>query len=241
MGSGDGVGEVADDAGGAGLGADDAEDVLADEAFGEVGDDDGEVHGLGSGADDGDGLRVEFGIEDDGCPLLHGATHEQDRLGDGGGLIEQGGVGDVEAGEVLDDLLEVEQGFEAALGDLGLVWGVGGVPGGVLDEVAADHGGGDRVKVALADHLLAHDVLAGDRAEFVEDFGLGAAGGQVESVDLDGGRDGGSRERFEGVVAEFGEHGLRVIGAGTDVAVREGARGVPGGRCGVRERTGVGE
>ena len=155
----DGLGEVADGAGGAGLGADDAEDVFADETFGEVGDGDAEVHGLGTGADDGDGLRVEFGVEDDGCPLLHGATHEQDRLGDGGGFIEEGGIGDVEAGEVLDDLLEVQQRFESALGDLGLVGGVGGVPGGVLDQVAADDGRGDRVVVALADELGAHDVL----------------------------------------------------------------------------------
>src|SRR5699024_8556322 len=101
MGAGDGFGEVADGAGGAGLGADDAEDVLAHEALGEVGDGDAEVHGPGAGADDGDGLRVEFGVEDDGGPLLHGPTHEQDRLGDGGGLVEEGGVGDVEAGEVL--------------------------------------------------------------------------------------------------------------------------------------------
>src|SRR5699024_3063936 len=92
---------------------------------------------------------VELGVEDDGGPLLHGPAHEQDRLGDGGGLIEEGGVGDVETGEVLDDLLEVQQRLEPTLGDLGLVRGVGGVPGGVLDEVAADDGRGDRVKVAL--------------------------------------------------------------------------------------------
>jgi hypothetical protein len=181
VGTGHGLGEVADGAGGAGLGADDAEDVFADEAFGEVGDGDAEVHGLGPGADDGDGLRVELGVEDDGCPLLHGSTHEQDRLGDGGGLIEEGGVGDVEAGEVLDDLLEVQQRFESALGDLGLVGGVGGVPGGVLHEVAADHGGGDRVVVALADELGAHDVLGSQVPEVGEHFEFGAAGGRSRS------------------------------------------------------------
>ena len=223
----DGFGEVADGAGGAGLGADDAEDVFADEAFGEVGDGDAEVHSLGAGTDDGDGLRVEFGIEDDGCPLLHGTTHQQDRLGDGGGLIEEGGIGDVEAGEVLDDLLEVQQRLEPALGDLGLVRRVGGVPGGVLDQVAADDGRGDRVVVALADELGAHDVLTGEFAQVVQHLELRAACGQVELFVLDGFGDGGARECFEGVIAEFGEHGLGVIGAGADVAVGEGACGVP--------------
>src|SRR5699024_11687461 len=101
--------------------------------------------------------------------------HEQDRLGDGGGLIEEGGVGDVETGEVLDDLLEVQQRLEPTLGDLGLVRGVGGVPGGVLDEVAADDGRGDRVKVALADELGAHEVLAGQVAQIGEYVVLGWA------------------------------------------------------------------
>jgi hypothetical protein len=225
--AGHSLGEVADGAGGAGLGTHDAEDVFADEALCEVSDGDAEVHGLGPGADDGDGLRMEFGVEDDGCPLLHGSTHEQDRLGDGGGLIEQRGVGDVEAGEVLDDLLEVQQCFEPTLGDLGLVGGVGGVPGGVLHQVAADHGGRDRVVVALTDELSAHDVLAGKVAQIGEDVEFGAAGRQVELFVLDGFRDGGTRERFERIIAEFGEHGLDVVGAGADVAVGEGARGVP--------------
>src|SRR5699024_4331362 len=205
-------------------------DVLAHEAFGEVGDGDAEIHGPCSGTDDGDGLRVEFGVEDDGGPLLHGPTHEQDRLGDGGGLIEEGGVGDVEAGEVLDDLLEVQQRLEPALGDLGLVRGGGGVPGGVLDEVAADDGRGDRVEVALADELGAHDVLAGQVAQIGEDVVFGAAGREVELLVLDRGGDGRGREGGQRIVAEFGEHGLDVIGAGSDVAVGEGTRGVPG-RC----------
>jgi hypothetical protein len=225
--AGDRLGEVADGTGRAGLSADDAEDVFADEAFGEVGDGDAEVHGLGAGADDGDGLRVEFGVEDDGRPLLHGSTHEQDRLGDGGGLIEEGGVGDVEAGEVLDDLLEVEQRFEPPLGDLGLVGGVGRVPGGVLDEVAADDGRGDRVVVALADELGAHDVLVGEVAQVIEDVEFGAALRQVELFVLDRVRDGGTGERGQGVIAEFGEHGRDIVGARADVAVGEGACGVP--------------
>src|SRR5699024_8026836 len=91
------------------------------------GDGDAEVHGPGAGADDGDGLRVELGGEDDGGPLLHGPAHEQDRLGDGGGLSAEGGVGDAETGGVLDGLQEGAQRPEPAPGGGGRA---GADPGG---------------------------------------------------------------------------------------------------------------
>ena len=47
--------------------------------------------------------------------------------------------------------LEVEQHLEATLGDLGLVRRVGGVPRGVLDQVAEDHRRGERVVPAGTD------------------------------------------------------------------------------------------
>jgi hypothetical protein len=54
----------------------------------------------------------------------HGVEHGH-RLGGGGGFVEQRGVGDVEAGQVGDHGLEIEQRFEPALRDLGLVGRVG--------------------------------------------------------------------------------------------------------------------
>src|SRR5699024_12700336 len=137
-----------------------------------------------------------------------------DRAGDGGGVIGEGGVGDVETGEVLDDLLEVQQRLEPTLGDLGLVRGVGGVPGGVLDEVAADDGRGDRVKVALADELGAHDVLAGQVAQIGEAVVFGAAGREVEPLVLDRGGGGRGREGGQRNVAAVAEHAPGSIGAG---------------------------
>ncbi|CAG9942264.1 unnamed protein product [Clonostachys rosea f. rosea IK726] len=62
-------------------------------------------------------------------------------LGGGSGLIKDGGVGDLEAGQVSDHGLEVEQGLETALTDLGLVGSVAGVPRWVLEDVALDDGG----------------------------------------------------------------------------------------------------
>ena len=89
---------------------------------------------------------------------------EHHGLGGGGGLVEHGGVGDVEAGEVGDDGLEVEQGFEAALGDLGLVGGVGGVPARVFEDGALDDGRGEGAVVTLADEGAVDFVEAGDVA-----------------------------------------------------------------------------
>ncbi len=87
--------------------------------------------------------------------LAVGAPYERHRLGGRGPLVEQRGVGGRQAGEVADDGLEVDQGLEAALGDLGLVGRVGGVPARVLEHVAPDHGRGDRGVVAEPDHRLA--------------------------------------------------------------------------------------
>ena len=72
-------------------------------------------------------------------------------LGGGGGLIEERGVGELQAGEVDHHLLVVEEGLQPALADLGLVGRVGGVPGRVLEQVAQDDGRGDGAVVAGAD------------------------------------------------------------------------------------------
>ena len=105
----------------------------------QVGDEQGQSEGLGARAHHGDGLREESLVDEHdgvgGC--LAGAAHQRHRLRRGGRLVEERRACDVEPGEVGDDRLEVEQGLEAPLGDLGLVGRVGGVPGGVLQDVAA--------------------------------------------------------------------------------------------------------
>ena len=61
-------------------------------------------------------------------------------FGGGGGFIEQGSVGDFEAGEIDDHGLEIQQGFESALRNFGLVRRVLGVPAGIFEDVALNHG-----------------------------------------------------------------------------------------------------
>ena len=86
--------------------------------------------------------------------FVFAAAHQRHRLGGGGALVEQRGVGGRQPGQVADHGLEVEQRLEPALGDLRLVRRVGGVPARVLEHVAPDHRRGDRAVVAQADHRL---------------------------------------------------------------------------------------
>ena len=75
-----------------------------------------------------------------------------------GRLVEQGGVGDLESGQVHDGGLEVEQRFQAALCDFGLIGRVLGVPPWILKDVALNYAGSDRTRVphsqVAAPHLV---------------------------------------------------------------------------------------
>lgn len=87
-----------------------------------------------------------------------GRTHGHG-FGSGGGLVEERGIADLHSGQVSDHGLEVEQGLQAPLGDLGLVGGVLGVPAWVLQQVALDDRGQVRVVVAHAQVRLEDLVL----------------------------------------------------------------------------------
>ena len=58
-------------------------------------------------------------------------THHHGLSG-GGAFIQHGGVGYLQAGEISDDGLKIQQGLQPALRNLGLVRGVGGVPTGIF-------------------------------------------------------------------------------------------------------------
>ena len=114
------------------------------------------------------------------CPVLVGPAGQGHRLGDRGGLVEQARAGGRQPGQVADHGLEVEQRLEPALADLGLVRRVRGVPGRVLEHVAADHRRGDGAVVAEADHGAARVVPGGEVAQRGQRLGLGEGGRQVQ-------------------------------------------------------------
>ena len=93
-----------------------------------------------------------------------GKTH-QHGLGGGSGLVKEGGVGNVHAGEVSDHGLEVEKRLKPALGDLGLIRSVLGVPSRVLHDVPENHSGGEGAIVSHPNIGAKDLVLLGDSLE----------------------------------------------------------------------------
>ncbi len=202
-----GVGEVAviDDAavGGGILHEDAAESfefrVSGFELF-HVADGDFDAEPFGAGFDDGDGLGVAvLGDEEAGAIFVEAEAHVHG-FGGGGGFVEHAGVGEGEGGEVADHGLEIEEGFEAALGNLGLVGSVLGVPAGVFEDVAEDDGRGDGVVVAHADEGFEDFVFGGEGFDGGEGFGFAKCGREVE-------RRGEADVWGEGLVNEVVERG----------------------------------
>jgi hypothetical protein len=177
-----------------------------------------DAKGLRAGGDDLDRLGMAvFGHEEDVPAVLHREA-EVHGLGGGGAFVEERGVGDLESGEIADHGLEVEERFEPALGDLGLIRGVLGVPAGVFQDVALDDGGSNAAVVAEADVGTADDVLGGDGAELIEGVELGLDGWNGKrGLGTDDGGNGGGDQPVEGIMAEGFQHSGRLGRVGPDM------------------------
>ena len=122
--------------------------------------------------------------------LTRAAVEEHNHsLAGGGSLVEQTGVGERHTSHAGNHGLIVHQGFKTALRNLGLVRSVGGVPAGVLEDVAHDDGGSDGAVVAHTDVALVELVLLGQRTHMVEELVLAHAFWQGQRLfETDGGR-----------------------------------------------------
>ena len=133
----------------------------------------------------------------------HGHHH---RFGSAGGPVVHAGVGHVHAGQLGDHGLELEDGLQRALRDLGLVGRVAGEELAALDQGVDD----DRPVVAISARAqkagVAGGVLVAGGAEVVDDFALGLLARHVEvAVEaVLGGNDG--EEIVDGGRADLGEH-----------------------------------
>jgi len=144
------------------------------------------------------------------------------RFRGGGAFIEQRGVGDIEPGQIHHHRLEVQQRFEPALGDFGLVRGVGGVPAGILQNVAQDHGRRDAVLVAHADIGAEDLVLRGDFHEGGQHFVFAAGGGELERTPQpDLRRHRLLNHRLKARIAQQGQHVPGLFRARPNMAARE--------------------
>ena len=129
----------------------------------------------------GDRLRQALLVDEEGVRLRLGdAMRKRHRLGRGGRLVEQRGVGDIERGQIRDERLEVEKRLETPLADLRLIGRVGGIPGRILQDVALDGRRHDRAVVALADQRGQHAVLVRRLAHPIEHAAFGQRRAEIE-------------------------------------------------------------
>ena len=149
---------------------------------GEVTHDRLDAERLRARVDDLDGLRMAMVGDEEGVALLGflDAMAEHHRLGGAGALVEHGGIGDLQTGEIADHRLEVEEHFQAALRNLRLIRRVLRVPAGVLENVPLDDGRRDAVVVAKAEVTAEHLVLLRDGAELLERLELALRRRQIE-------------------------------------------------------------
>ena len=149
------------------------------------------------------GVNVVGHEEEVGFGFGH-ALGQRHGFGGGGGFIEQGGARQIHAGEIQGELLEVEQGFETALGQLGLIGGVGGVPARVFQHVAQDDVGHVGVVVAHADVALGDLVLGRIALELGQGLHFGHGGADTKRPRT---TDGGGDRLLNQIVQALGTHG----------------------------------
>ena len=157
------------------------------------------------------------------------AMQHRHRFTGGGRLVEQRCVGHFHRRQIAHHRLEVEERFEAALRDLGLVRGVGRVPAGILEHVAQDDARRDAAGVAETDERAEHLIAGGGRAQVAEEALLALAVGQIERrLQADARRNRLVDQRVERGRADDLEHLVAFGFVGTDVAGLEGFEGERG-------------
>ena len=124
-------------------------------------DDNVDAERPGAGLDDFNVLRMTVLRDEENVAafLVFEAVAHHHRFRRGGGFVEQRGVGDFEAGEVADHRLKIQQHFQSALGNLGLIRRVLSVPAGILQNVALNHRRRDAIVIALSDKRAENLIL----------------------------------------------------------------------------------
>ena len=196
---------------------------------GEIGRLDTQTERFEAGAHDGEAGRMAAVGDHHPVGTGHLGSSQRQGFGAGGAFIEQRGIRHVEPGEIGDEGLEVEQGLEPALADLGLVGRVGRVPSGILQQVALDHRRREGVVIAQADEAAHDPVAAHEFAQLRQSRLLVERGRQLERL--------AQADRFghdlvdegvERVEAETLKHGRHFSGGGAKVAGGErGGHGKP--------------
>ncbi len=187
-----------------------------------------DVQRRGAGVQHFEGLRQHI-VSDEKALRFGGRLARTQRqghgLGGGGGLVEHGGVGNIHAGEIGHQGLEVEQRLQPPLADLRLIRRVRGVPGRVLQHIALNDAGHQGVVVALADIAAHHPVAAGDAPQLAQRLSLVDGRRQIERLlATDGCRDHHAHQTRQIFSAQRRQHVLLLCRIGADVTALEGLR-----------------
>ena len=149
-------------------------------------------------------------------------VQEGHRLGRRGRLIEQRRVGHLHSRQLRHHRLKIEERFEAALRDLGLVRRVRCVPSGILHHHPQDDARGDGVVIAEADVGAERSVPARESAEAAQVMVFALRRRQVQRpLEADGRRDRFVNQRLERRCADRLEHAIAVFTRRTNVAACE--------------------
>ena len=131
-----------------------------------------------------------------------------------GGLVQQRRIRDFHPGQVHDHGLEIQQGFQATLRDLGLIGRVGGVPARIFQDVALYHRRHDGVVIAQPDIGAEYLVLCGDAAQMLVVLIFGHASRQIQRLlQADCGRNGLRDQFIDRACADFFQHRGYIVGA----------------------------
>jgi hypothetical protein len=215
--------QVANFAMGVGILQQRAEHLMLLQVFHSV-DDQVETEPFGPGLHHGNRLRVTVFVDEEQIASGLGDTLGQ-RHGLGGrrGFIQQRGVGQFQTGQVDGQLLEIQQRFEPALGNLRLVRRVSGVPTGIFQNVAQDDGRREGAVIPHADQAGPDLVLFGVAAQFGQCGYLIEGRRQVQrSVEADSRRHRLLDQLDAAAKAQAVEHRLLLGGIGPEVAAQEG-------------------
>ncbi len=155
------------------------------------------------------------------------AVQQRHRFGRRGRLVEQRRVGDLHSRQLRHHRLKVEEGFEAALRDLGLVRRVRCVPSGVLHHHPQDDARGDGVVIPEPDVGAERGIPPRESAEAAQVMVFALGWRQVQrSVQADGCRDRFVNQRLERRSADRLEHAVAVFTRRPNVAACEPVVGV---------------
>ena len=217
----------------AGVRQDDTVQVALRQTLREISNDEGNAEHLCTAASHRNNLRQATGVNREEA-ILHLAVrtvHHDSCLSYCGCLIQQGGVCNLQAGQLHHGVLEVQQSLQTALRNLSLVRGVRSVETGVFQNVTAQNRGSYCIVVSGTNHLGENLILRSIAGNLCLSLMLRQRSRQLQfavKANLRG--DNSVHQRIQGRISQGFEHLLCVCGTGAEMTINKGHRDSPIGR-----------